>query len=601
MNHCLRRITNCAEIKKSQISVKNADIGSFNVTNSSTKENHDVEFNGPSCSCKDFRYSNLPCKHIFAVLKYFPGVSWDTLPATYRNSVFVTIDFDAIFEDEGIERRDEVHRCLENPPVAVAEQEFEGLTAYDSVIQLPSRKAFSHRSKASACREVLKEITSLTYLIYDHGDLASLLECLNDISSDLKSKVHAEEGLLLNAAPKAKNNASNGSHTHSVKDAEALNIPLRKSRKRILTGRVGEGADKTRKSKVLKIEEKVATSTKTVIEEHDLMSVNNDQHHESKADKECSDVAVDDPVVCEFHTLKENTPQRKKKEVKSVKKVEGKKAVARKDNDSDLFITGFVPSSKTNPSSRPRVRKINLREDDFSCISKGRMLTDVHINFCQRLLHEEFPQIRGFEDTSRGPVGQFSIFRGTFVQILHDGSLHWVCVSNAFVPEEERHGTVHCYDSLNSDGTVTEKVVKQIADFSFCKSDNLAINLKPVQQQTNGTNCGVFAIAYAMCLVNGIDPTTVRFDEKRMRKHLVSCMEEKRLTLFPRLNYVPRPRKGATVKVSLYCTCRCPYDANAKMARCDHCKLWFHQKCMDIPQAVFEERSIAWFCKGCGK
>ena len=402
--------------------------------------------------------------------------------------------------------------------------------------------------------------------------------------------------------------ASTGNHTDSVKDsslkidAEALNIPLRKSRKRVLTGRVGEGADKMRKSKVLKIEENMTKPTKVVIKEHDLMSVNNDQHNEWTADNVCNDVAVDDPVIGDLHTVKENFPQKfstERKVVKSVKKLEQEKAVARNDDGSDVVITRFVPS-KANPS-RTRVRKINLREDDFSCISKGRMLTDVHINFCQRLLHEEFPQIRGFEDTSCGPVGQFSVFRGTFVQILHDGSLHWVCVSNAFVAEEKRCDTVHCYDSLNSDGTVTEKVAKQIFDLSFCESDNLNINLKPVQQQTNGTNCGIFAIAYALSIVHGIDPTTIRFEEKRMRKHLVTCMEQKKLTPFPRLNYFPRPCKGATVIVAIYCSCRCPYDAKEKMARCDHCKLWFHKKCTDIPETVFQQRSIAWYCKGCGK
>ena len=80
-----------------------------------------------------------------------------------------------------------------------------------------------------------------------------------------------------------------------------------------------------RKSKVLKIEENMTKPTKVVIEEHDLMSVNNDQHNESTSDNVCNDVAVDDPVIGDLHTVKENFPQKfstERKVVKSVKKME---------------------------------------------------------------------------------------------------------------------------------------------------------------------------------------------------------------------------------------------------------------------------------------
>ena len=47
-----------------------------------------------------------------------------------------------------------------------------------------------------------------------------------------------------------------------------------------------------------------------------------------------------------------------------------------------------------------------------------------------------------------------------------------------------------------------------------------ALNPMPVQQQTNGSDCGIFAIAFSTCLVFGEDPTFVNFDAQTMRTNL---------------------------------------------------------------------------------
>ena len=41
----------------------------------------------------------------------------------------------------------------------------------------------------------------------------------------------------------------------------------------------------------------------------------------------------------------------------------------------------------------------------------------------------------------------------------------------------------------------------------------------PVQQQKNGSDCGVFAIAFATCLVYGRNPCTITFDIPKMHLH----------------------------------------------------------------------------------
>ena len=61
------------------------------------------------------------------------------------------------------------------------------------------------------------------------------------------------------------------------------------------------------------------------------------------------------------------------------------------------------------------------------------MLSNESINLTQILLKKQFPEVSGFQDTVIGKTQSFGIVKtdGNFIQILHVGSLHWVCVANA--------------------------------------------------------------------------------------------------------------------------------------------------------------------------
>ena len=55
----------------------------------------------------------------------------------------------------------------------------------------------------------------------------------------------------------------------------------------------------------------------------------------------------------------------------------------------------------------------------------------------------------------------------------------------------------------------------------------------PVQQQHNGSDCSIFAIAFAACLVYGHKPEDFTFDIARMRPHLLQCLKDGTITMFP--------------------------------------------------------------------
>ena len=117
-----------------------------------------------------------------------------------------------------------------------------------------------------------------------------------------------------------------------------------------------------------------------------------------------------------------------------------------------------------------------------------------------------------------------------------------------------------------------------------------------VEKQSNGSDCGVLAIAYTFDICSGFDPCQVRFDYRTIWQHLSVCLERCQFSRFP----VCGERKSATVKSSktldLHCSCRMPEQPGDEMAECDKCDVWYHRHCIDIFSEVFE---VSWQCKAC--
>lgn len=59
------------------------------------------------------------------------------------------------------------------------------------------------------------------------------------------------------------------------------------------------------------------------------------------------------------------------------------------------------------------------------------------------------------------------------------------------------------------------------------------LSVVPVQQQFNGSDCGVFSIAYATSLVFMDDPKIFQYDIAKMRGHLIKCLKSGQMEQFP--------------------------------------------------------------------
>ena len=92
--------------------------------------------------------------------------------------------------------------------------------------------------------------------------------------------------------------------------------------------------------------------------------------------------------------------------------------------------------------------------------------------------------------------------------MLHVDKSHWICVSTIGCT----FGELNVYDSRLT--TLSPATLKVICSLLHCSKSDVTVNIMQLQQQTNGSDCGVYAIACAASLCNGDEPSDQCWDEK---------------------------------------------------------------------------------------
>ena len=154
--------------------------------------------------------------------------------------------------------------------------------------------------------------------------------------------------------------------------------------------------------------------------------------------------------------------------------------------ESDDVILERVAHAPT-----PKCGNFKISDIDINVIINRKELTDHFIGAAHTVLHKQFPAALGLENTTLGPVFNFSVHCGAFSQILHTGAHHCILVSNIGC----EHASINLYYSLYN-GRVSSSIKKQISSLLFEDSSSIAINIPHVHYQPNYVDCGVFAIAF---------------------------------------------------------------------------------------------------------
>lgn len=249
--------------------------------------------------------------------------------------------------------------------------------------------------------------------------------------------------------------------------------------------------------------------------------------------------------------------------------------------------------SSTSRSSKRGKRNadvtLELSNKELDVIRNGEWLTDQHMRLALTLLKKQFPNMDGLHDTLYGCDLSFPKTSHPFVQILNISNQHWVTIASS------SSMTVRFYDSLYP--SISSLTKAQISAVMSCAERKITILRQKTQFQAGGSDCGLFAIAYATDLCLGQEPASVRYNQQVMRSHLLECLLKKKFTPFP-------SKKGTQLKptkdfIDIYCSCRLPEQEGDRMAQCGSCDEWYHKTCQKIPEVVFSDQDADWKCSNC--
>ena len=252
---------------------------------------------------------------------------------------------------------------------------------------------------------------------------------------------------------------------------------------------------------------------------------------------------------------------------------------------------------------------MQLRQEEKEILSHwGDWLNDQIMDAAQILLRRQFPYISRFDTVLKAQNLSYDCCpNNSFKQIVNHTAMkgegsHWLMLSTLdSTPRKE----VKLYDSAyESVSFETQEAICNPIQYGQppCKNDNINLLVMDVDMQSKGEEdtCGFHAIANALSLALGIDPTEISYDERAMHKHLFNCLEEEFLTMFPHSSRSSVHKKGVKKTSILPVFCSCKRPESGFYFECTRCKIWYYPECQNMAQEdISDDPQEPTYCTAC--
>ncbi len=145
--------------------------------------------------------------------------------------------------------------------------------------------------------------------------------------------------------------------------------------------------------------------------------------------------------------------------------------------------------------------------------------------------------------------------------------------------------------SMNTRLSTSNKAI--VADL-LQSEHHITIKYVKTQYQKGYSDCGLFTIANAVAICNGLSPEYLKYDQNSMRGHLMQALQNKFLSPFPAGK---ADRKNVIQKEKIYVCGSCKMFEEEQMLECVKCENKFHLRCV-ADQTYFKEQE-EWYCTSC--
>eukprot|EP00058_Branchiostoma_floridae_P016954 XP_002602442.1 hypothetical protein BRAFLDRAFT_117021 [Branchiostoma floridae] len=532
--------------------------GIFQVKSSSKRgQQHTVNFgatstNMPSCTCRDWLKHKLPCKHFCSVFNLQQEWGWEKLSAVYRDNPLFSLDSTLLSSSSSTctsSEMDEMDDSSSPSLTSTADPPPPSPTPSPAVYgELPVNKPKRTKQLQRECASLLKEMTNITYNLQDELYLTSMKEQLSCMLEEMMGHSAHDGNFRVRSPRKGK---------RKMTDSHALpTLPP----KHPSSNRVGRRADMMKSTfqvnYSLNAKEKAPELEVSVVECDDLQAM----------------VGVETEAVIGVETEAVIGV-----ETEAVIGVETETVIGVETEAVIGVETEAVLDCDEAQNEWLVINNTKLTQKDREILQEDQWLNDKHMNSAQHLISSEYPLIDGLRDTviltanQQGPVPASS----DCVQI-HNINDHWV-VSTSI------GGNITVYDSLQP--SMKPELRSQLADlyrqFAIGEDSIIPVNVICAQRQQGGNDCGLYAVANAVALVEEIPPTQIVFQQGQMRHHFEECLENKAIKMFP---HDTKVGQANTVSVSYQLTTYCCHEhrPGSPMIMCDKCAQWYHYSCVNL-------------------
>ena len=181
-----------------------------------------------------------------------------------------------------------------------------------------------------------------------------------------------------------------------------------------------------------------------------------------------------------------------------------RKLKATKEKKANKLLENAQPEEKDGSW----VPDLGLNMEHRKIIEGTEWLNDTIIGAALSLLQKQYPAIMT-QPPALYRANGYVYSPCETVQIAHNDSHHWLLLSSL-------GGIVTIYDSLNM--KPTESLMKQMKQLFSPDNSIPAFQQKTCHKQNGSDDCGVFAIAYAVGMFNGIEPDKIIYDQSKNEK-----------------------------------------------------------------------------------
>ena len=270
--------------------------------------------------------------------------------------------------------------------------------------------------------------------------------------------------------------------------------------------------------------------------------------------------------------------------------------------DVDDVPHSTIPINTTSPTDAPEtldkkstskdedlyldqywIRELGLKNRDKAVIEDGLWLNDRIMLAAMQLMKNIAPDVGGLQDVILAVKCGFRQGVENCVQILNVRGNHWMTIADTdLLPKE-----ICVYDSLQALNVKGDRIsypisVEQAACQLVKSKIGLRFLVEDIQQQRGGSDCGLFAIAFAAVVCLGKQPPLADYKQDLMRKELVRAFENKDTLTYVNNVVTFDVRDGAYVlfewNCRVYCHCLMPDDGQ-QMVKCTACNRWYHHSC----------------------